>query len=205
VPRADARALGDWFEGSLALGGLVDRQRYLIVPASDDAELRFRTETLEKVLRQARLQGERIEPAELPLLRTLTWDPRATEARPAPESIEEGWTEVLADGWWTRAFALGKFPPAILTNWASPLLAGDEPLDVAIDIVPQDMDYANWLLDVRINQMLTSQVTVQRMVALEQLKGLREAFERRRVAPFEVAMTVLVRGTSRQDVRTRSR
>ena len=37
--------------------------------------------------------------------------------------------------------------------------------------------------------------------ALEQLQGLRMAFERRRVMPFEVAATLLVRDTSQANVR----
>lgn len=200
-----ARDLGAWFETRLAQTGLIDRDRLLVVPADDEAELRFRTEILEKALRRARLDAQRVPPEDVPLLRTLTWDPHATEARDASE-IQEGWTEVLADGWWTRAYALSQFPAAILTNWASPLLAGDEPLDVAIDIVPQDVEYVKqWVVGVKINQLLTSQASIKRGVALEQLQALHDALERRRVAPFEVAMTVLVRGSSRTDVRERSR
>jgi hypothetical protein len=120
--------------------------------------------------------------------------------------MEEGTTELQADGWWTRAYALGAFPAAILTNWASPLLAGDEPLDVAIDVVPQDVTYVKqWVVGVKINQLLTSQPSAARTVALEQLQALQDALERRRVAPFEVAVTVLVRGNSRQNVKDRSK
>jgi hypothetical protein len=139
-PAEAARQLGEWFEGRLVQDGLVDRDRLLVVPAADESELRFRTETLEKVLRQARLGAERIDPVDVPLLRTLTWNPMATEATDAPEVMEEGSTEVMADGWWSRAYALGDFPAAILTNWASPLLAGDEPLDVAIDVHIHQVD-----------------------------------------------------------------
>jgi len=68
---------------------------------------------------------------------TLTWEPKATEQRETPEVLEEGWTEVQADGWWTRAYSLD-LPASILTNWAAPLLAGDEAMDVSLDIAPQD-------------------------------------------------------------------
>jgi hypothetical protein len=120
--------------------------------------------------------------------------------------MEEGTTELQADGWWTRAYALGEFPSAILTNWMSPLLAGDEAIDVAIDVVPQEAgDIKTWVLQPKINQLSTSSPSRKRMIALEQLHALYDAIERRRVAPFEVAITVLVRGNSRQDLRERSR
>ena len=37
-----ARDLGEWFEGHLSHHGLVDRDRLLVVPGADDAELLFR-------------------------------------------------------------------------------------------------------------------------------------------------------------------
>jgi len=201
-----ARKLGGWLETQLAQAGLIERDRLMVIPADDEAELQFRTDAMEKVLRQARLQAERIDPDALPLLRTLTWDPRATTARATPEVLEEGTSEVVADGWWTRAYALGQFPSAILTNWLSPLLAGDETVDVAIDVVPQDPgDIKTWVLQPRINKLQTSSPTRKRLIALEQLNALYDALERRRVAPFEVAVTVLVRGNSRLDVRDRSK
>lgn len=201
-PNVMAQALGEWLEVHLAQAGLVDHERLLVIPAADEAELTFRVETMERALRQARLSAERVSPEDLPLLRTLTWDPHA--AAPAPAAIQEGSTEALVDGWWTRAYALGRLPAAIVTNWASPLLSGDTPVDVVIDVVPQDVDTVNWLLDIRINQLLTSTLSVARKVALEQLEALRESFERRRVVPFEVACTVIVRDASRKLVRDRA-
>jgi len=201
-PNVMAQALGEWLEVHLAQAGLVDHERLLVIPAADDAELTFRVETMERALRQARLPAERVRPEDLPLLQTLTWDPHAAAA--APAAIQEGSTEALVDGWWTRAYALGRLPAAIVTNWASSLLAGDTPVDVVIDVVPQDVDTVNWLLDIRINQLLTSTLSVARKVALEQLESLRESFERRRVVPFEVAVTVIVRDASRKLVRDRA-
>ncbi len=187
-PKPVARSLGAWLETQLSMAGLIERDRLLVIPADDEAELEFRADALEKVLRQARLQAERVDPAALPLLRTLTWDPKATAPRDEPEVMEEGTTEVQADGWWTRAYALGEFPSAILTNWLSPLLAGDEAVDVAIDVLPQDAgDIKTWVLQPKINQLSTSSPSRKRLIALEQLGALYDAIERRRVAPFEVA------------------
>jgi hypothetical protein len=205
-PRPAAQHLGRWLETELAQAGLIERERFLVIPADNEAELQFRAEAIENVLRQARLQAERIEPGHLPLLRTMTWDPKATEPRDEPEVMEEGTTELVADGWWTRAYALGQFPSTILTNWASPMLAGDEAVDVAIDVVPQDAgDIKTWVLQPKINALSTSSLTRKRLIALEQLTTLYDAIERRHVAPFEVAVTVIVRGNSRQDVRDRAK
>lgn len=203
--RAEARALGKWLESQLGQEELLERDRLLVVPALNAAELRHRTHTLEKKLRAARIDYTRIPEEHIPLLRTLTWDPKATEPTDTPD-IHEGWTEAMCEGWWHRAYAFAEFPPSILTNWASPLLAGTEPIDVAFDVVPQDINWVKtWVLDVRINQMKSSVWTVEREVALEQLQALRMAFERRRVMPFDVAGTIIVRGTSQADVRERSK
>jgi hypothetical protein len=62
-----------------------------------------------------------------------------------------------------------------------------------------------WVVDAQINRLVSSAYSVKREVALEQLRGLYQALERRRVMPFEMAITVLVRGSSKQDVRDRSK
>jgi hypothetical protein len=204
-PNQVGRDLGTWLERHLAGQKLIERDRLLIVPAIDEAELAFRTMALEKVMRQARLNAKRVPNDQVPLLRTLTWNPSATEVHDTPKTIEEGWTEAMTDGWWTRAYAWGRLPSTITTNWMSPLLAGDEALDVAYDIVPQDLPYVKrYVVEVKINQLESSRASSARELALEQLYALRRALERRRVAPFEMTCTVLVRGTSRQAVREQS-
>jgi hypothetical protein len=60
-----------------------------VTEGRDIAELQVRTEHMEHALRQARLAFQRVDRATLPLLRTLTWDPKASEARPAPEDMQQ--------------------------------------------------------------------------------------------------------------------
>jgi hypothetical protein len=203
-PRQEARELGAWFTDHLATSRLLDRERLLIVPASSEPELHFRCRVLEKALRHNQLEGERVSPEELPLLRTRGWNPRATQDADGPV-IEEGWTEALVDGWWTRSYALGELPASLLTDWAAPLLSDDEALDVAIDVYPQSTAYTKLLISTKLNQLLTSRASVARDVAIEQLQLLAEAIERRLVKPFEMGMTLVVRDASRAAVRERSR
>jgi hypothetical protein len=195
-PQPMAQQLGQWFEMHLATARLVDRERLLVIPAGDPVELTFLTEIIEKALRQAKLHAVRIPESELPTLRL-----RSLLMDPEESSIAEGATEALVDGWWTRSYAVGRLPSAIVTNWASPLLAGDEPCDIVLDVRPQDVWSTNFMLDARINQLASSSLTVARRVGLEQLQALRESFERRRVVPFEVSATVIVRGATIQAAR----
>ena len=204
-PLPAAQELGAWFQERLATDRLIERERYLIVPGASDAELRFRADALDNAMRQQRFQAQRVSTDELPLLRTRGWDPRAQEARESPEHLEEGATEMVVDGWWSRTYVMGRLPSAILTNWTSPLFAGDEPIDIAIDLVPKDVADVQHDLEVRVNRLTSSHINVKRRVALEQLDLLAEALERRKVIPFDMQISVLVRGTSRQDVRDRSR
>jgi hypothetical protein len=70
-----------------------------------------------------------------------------------------------------RAFDLGQLPPSIVTDWAAPLLDGDLPLDVSIDVEPMDLAWAKLQLDTRRNALESSAPTPGRTVALEQIWG----------------------------------
>jgi hypothetical protein len=57
------------------------------------------------------------------------------------------------------AFDLGKLPPTILTDWAAPLLDGDLPLDVSIDVEPLELAWAKLQLDAARNALESSAPT----------------------------------------------
>lgn len=202
--RPVAREVASWLAQQIASAGLVERERFLSFTAEDEHELRERTIQAQKVFRLNRLDAQRVDPDQIALLRTRTWNPLATESAPQPAVLEEGWSEANADGWWTRAYDVAQLPAAILTDWMAAALNGEEPIDVAFDIEPEDPEQTKtWVLQPKINRMRTSAPTLKRSIALEQLTALYEAIERRRVLPFSVATTVLVRGNSRQDLRAR--
>ena len=96
-----------------------------------------------------------------------------------------------------RAFDLEKLPPTIVTDWAAPLLDGDLPLDVSIDIELLDLGWAKLQLDTRRNALESSAATPGRTVALEQIAGLRMAYERRRTLRMRMTCTLVVRGQDR--------
>jgi len=96
-----------------------------------------------------------------------------------------------------RAFDLGKLPPSIVTDWSSPLLDGDLPLDVSIDIEPLDLAWAKLQLDSRRNVLESSALTPGRVVAIEQVAGLCMAYERRQTLPMRRSVTLVVRGSTR--------
>jgi hypothetical protein len=75
-----------------------------------------------------------------------------------PTIVDIGASDQLTvDGEYVRAFGLGKLPPTIATDWAAPLLDGDLPIDVSIDIEPLDLAWAK--LDSRRNALESSAVT----------------------------------------------
>ena len=112
---------------------------------------------------------------------------------------------LVADGEYVRAFDLGKLPPTIVTDWASPLLDGDLPLDVSIDVEPLDLAWAKLQLDARRNALESSVPTPGRQMALEQIAGLRMAYERRRTLPMWMTCTVVVRASDRITLERRSK
>jgi hypothetical protein len=92
---------------------------------------------------------------------------------------------------------LGKLPPSIITDWAGPLLDGDLPLDCSIDVEPLDLSWAELQLDGRRNALESSALTPGRQVAIEQIAGLRMAYERRQTLPMRMSVTVAVRAPNR--------
>jgi len=88
---------------------------------------------------------------------------------------------------------------------ASPLLDGDLPLDISIDVEPLDLAWAKLQLDARRNALESSAPTPGRQVALEQIAGLRMAYERRQTLPMRMAVTVVVGGPDRHPLERRTK
>jgi hypothetical protein len=129
---------------------LVDRERYLVVPAEDLETLGDRCASLEVSMRRIGLPLERISDPRDALSAFLT--PRPHGLGPAVLDISAS-DRVVADGEHVRAFDLGKLPATIVTDWAAPLFDGDLPLDLSIDIEPLDLSWAKLQLDTRRNAL----------------------------------------------------
>src|SRR5205823_6651090 len=134
----------------------------------------------------------------------LTSRPRQSRMGPAVVDTSAS-CSLVADGEHMRAFDLGKLPPTIVTDWAAPLLDGDLPLDVSIDIEPLDLAWAKLQLDARRNALESSALTPGRTVALEQIAGLRMAYERRRTLPMRMTVTLVVRAFDRTILERRTK
>jgi len=188
---APARELAAWLGAHLVGAQLIERERYLVVPAEDLETLSDRCASLEASLRRIGLPLEG-DPgrtrAQGVLNAFLTSRPQQSRMGPAVVDTSAS-CSLVGDGEYVRAFDLGRLPPTIVTDWASPLLDGDLPLDVSIDVEPLDLSWAKLQLDTRRNALESSTATPGRMVALEQIAGLRMAYERRRPLPMRIACT----------------
>jgi hypothetical protein len=122
---APARGLAAWLGAHLHGGDVVERERYLVVPAEDLETLADRCASLE-ASRRIGLPMERITSTE-ELSGFLT--PRPRQFGPAVVEISAS-GRLVADGEYVRAFDLGKLPTTIVTDWTSPLFDGDLPLYV---------------------------------------------------------------------------
>jgi hypothetical protein len=146
---APARELAAWLGAHLVGAQLVARSRYLVVPAEDLETLSDRCASLEASLRRIGLPMERIQAAdELAAVLNGFLTPRPQQSRMGPAVVDTSASgSLLADGEYVRAFDLGKLPPTIVTDWAAPLLDGDLPLDVSIDIEPLDLGWpsCSWM------------------------------------------------------------
>lgn len=200
-----ARELAAWLGAHLHETELVERERYLVVPAEDLEALTDRCASLEASMRRIGLPMERLTATDQ--LRDVVGaflTPRRGQFGPAIVDISAS-SHLLVDGQYVRAYDLGKLPPTILTDWMVPLLDGDLPLDVSIDIQPLDLAWAKLQLDSRRNALESSAPTPGRAVALEQIAGLRMAYERRQTLPQRLSITVVVRGPDRAALDRRCR
>lgn len=202
---ASALELAAWLGAHLHGGELVERERYLVVPAEDLETLSDRCASLEASLRRIGLPMERIQADdELRGVLGTFLTPRPRQFGPAVVDVSAS-GHLVADGEHVRAFDLGKLPPTIVTDWASPLFDGDLPLDVSIDVAPLDLAWAKLQLDTRRNALESSALTPGRIVALEQIAGLRMAYERRRTLPMRMTCTLVVRGPDRATLERRTK
>jgi hypothetical protein len=165
----------------------------LVVPGEDLETLGDRCASLEASLRRIGLPMERIQSiAELRGVLSAFLTPRPRQFGPAVVDASAS-DHLIVDGESVRAFDLAKLPPTIVTDWAALLLDGDLPLDVSIDVEPLDLGWAKLQLDARRNALESSAPTPGRQVAIEQISGLRMAYERRRTLPMRMTCTVVVR------------
>jgi hypothetical protein len=189
-----ARELAAWLGAHLHGAQLVQRERYLVVPADDLEQLGDRCASLEASMRRIGLPLECLTSTEdLRNVLGAFLTPRPRQFGPAILDIAAA-DRVVADGEYARAFDLGKLPPAIVTDWAAPLLDGDLPLDISVDVEPLDLAWAKIELDRRRNALESSALTPSRVVAVEQIAGLRMAYERRQTLPMRLTVTLVVRG-----------
>ncbi len=187
--------LAAWLGAHLHGAQLVDRERFLVVPADNMEQLQDRCTALESSMRRIGLPLERITSENA--LRSVPsgfLTPRRHQFGPGVVDISAS-DRLSVDGQLVRAFDLGKLPPTITTDWLAPLLDGDLPLDVSLDIQPLDLTWAKLALDRRRNALESSAPTPGRQVALEQIAGLRIAYERRQTLPMQLSITMVVRAS----------
>lgn len=192
----EAQQLAAWLSDHLEDVQLVARDRYLVIPAEDTAQLVDRCAALETSMERIGLPLERIiDGAELAAVTGLV---AVQDRRPSGHLVLEGGEHV-------RAFDLGRLPPTIVTDWAAALLDGDLPLDVSIDIEPLGLAWAKLRLDARRNALESSAPTPGRLVALEQIGLLRMGYERHTTLPMRLTCTLLVRGPDRATLERRTK
>lgn len=204
--RAEAWELSSYLSYHLHSEQMVDRDRLLVVPATDPAELRERVKDLTVAFTQIGLEPERIDDPEA-LRQTLAycWGTRPMTETGLPNQVRVSATDVQVDDQWARAYSLGKLPPSVSTNWLRRIIDGEIPCDTAIDIEPADLELMKFRLGLKLNQLMASRSTVARETAVTQIKGLHLALEQRRVLPYRLRATFVVRGESKAELLDRSR
>jgi hypothetical protein len=108
--------------------------------------------------------------------------------------------DLVVDGEYVRTYALSGFPSRITTNWWSHLTDADLPVDVAMHVVPREVGQGKLHLDRREIALATSRATREREVAMQQVRALAMAMELGQVKPFDVSVTLAVRGSTRKEL-----
>ncbi|MBV9323167.1 MAG: ATP-binding protein [Chloroflexi bacterium] len=197
----EARVLAKWLQTQLGDRPLIDRERLLVVPAPDRPTLQNRCDDIRSSM--AQFDWRPIEPEsdnELQHLVHAFWPLRPALDRLGPAMIQRKQRELIVDGEYVRTYALRDFPATVTTDWWSHLTDGDLPVDVAMEIRPRNVGEGKRHLDRREIALATSRPTREREVALEQVRALAMAMERSQVKPFDVAVTLAIRGSTRTEL-----
>jgi hypothetical protein len=197
----EARALAKWLQNHLGDRPLIARDRLLIVPAPDRETLLNRCTDIRSSM--AQFDWRPVEPTsdnELEQLVNQFWPLRPSIDRLGPAMIQRKQDELIVDGEYVRTYALRNYPATITTDWWSHLTDSDMPVDLAMDIRPRDVGEGKRHLDRREIALATSRPSREREVALEQVRALAMAMERSQVKPYDVAVTLAVRGSTRTEL-----
>lgn len=199
--RAAAWDLATFLRRQLHYEKLIERDRLLCVPGRDPQDLRNNVKDLVAALKQIGLEPEVLD-ADNELVDTLAycWGAKGISKTGLPGEIRVRPDSVQIDGAWARAYALGKLPPSVLTNWMARLLDGDVACDTAIDIQPVGADLVKFKLGMKQSQLLASKQTAGVQTALAQVTGLHMALEQRLVLPYRLQITFVVRGEGREEM-----
>jgi hypothetical protein len=196
----EAKQLARWMQGHVGDRPLISRERLLVIPAPDRASLLSRCDDIRSSMRQ--FDWVPVEPEsdhDLEQLVNSFWPKRPATERLGPSMVVRKSGDLVVDGEYIRTYALG-FPATILTDWWSHLTDSDLPVDVGLDIEPLDVGRAKAHLYRREIGLATSRPSREREVAMEQLHGLAMAMERSQVKPFEVAITLAIRASTRDEL-----
>jgi hypothetical protein len=197
----EAKGLAKWLQRHLGDRPLIARDRLLIIPAPDRATLLNRCADIRSSM--AQFDWRPVEPDsdnDLEQLVNQFWPLRPRLDRLGPAMIERKQSELIVDGEYVRTYALRDFPATITTDWWSHLTDSDLPVDLALDIRPRDVGEGKRHLDRREIALATSRPTREREVALEQVRALAMAMERCQVKPYDVAVTMAIRGSTRNEL-----
>jgi len=191
----EAQDLAAWLTAHLQDAQLVDRERLLVVPAEDTAQMKDRCDVLELAFEGIGLSLKRITASD--------------ELRDVVGGLDDGKPlaadRVKVGGELVRSFDLGEMPPTIVTDWARPLFDGDLPVGASLLIEPLDVTWAKLKLDTRRNALESSSLSPSRVVAIEQVSALRMAYERRTTLPMRLTCTLQVRGPDRRTLERRTK
>jgi hypothetical protein len=197
----EARVLAKWLQQHIGDRPLIARERLMIIPAPDRATLQNRCDDIRSSM--AQFDWRPIEPEsdnDLEQLVNAFWPLRPALDRLGPAIILRKQREMIVDGEYVRTYALRDFPATITTDWWSHLTDGDLPVDIAMEIRPRNVSEGKRHLDRREIALATSRPTREREVALEQVRSLAMAMERSQVKPYDVSVTLAIRGSTRADL-----
>jgi hypothetical protein len=200
-----ARKVADWLAGHYKQKEAVDRPRYLVVPASDEATLRDRVDSIVRSLRQINMEPEQLtNEDELRDLVNDWWTWRPHPVRFGAEHVRVHADCLELDGEWAQVYALGRTASSIVTNWWARILDGDLAVDATMNLAQQSLWWAKTKLDMKINDLSTSGLTPGRSIALEQARKLRFSLEGG-TRPWDAEILFVIRGHDRATMDQRAR
>jgi hypothetical protein len=200
-PNPNGKLVAEWLGTSRAMGGEIERRRFLSIRAKTQKQLDAWASDVSAALMRANLAGQRLEDDDLADVVQAHWTPRPRKpSRLGPSVMRVESDGIRCDDQWQGTVAQQRWPTTVITDFLESLYDGIASVDVNQIITPLKQVEIRRKLEDQHFKLSTTKQTRKRIVAVRQIDATLSSIEENRERFFDVQIyyTVRTRGARSQ-------